>query len=111
MITSARKFVGKHQHIEILKAKAYIMLHQVTYFKGLFVELFQKGLPPFWDEDGKLISQSDYQDLLVRSMLDHKNFEDMTQSLFGKVIIDKLEADFDLVNEFRAIGAQLPSVS
>ena len=51
-----RNVIGKHQHIETTQAKEDIMLHQVKYFKGLFVELFQKGLPSFWDEYGKMSS-------------------------------------------------------
>ena len=81
IITWERKAIGKNHHIESVEAKEDQMLHQVKYFKGLSVELLQKGLPSFWDEDGKLISESEYQDLLVRSRLDHKMFEDMTQYL------------------------------
>ena len=84
VITWDVKFIGKHQHIETVQAKEDIMLHQVKSFKGLFVELFQKGMPPFWDEDGKLISQSEYWDLLVKARLDHKIFEHMTRPLSGK---------------------------
>ena len=80
------------------------MVHQVKSFKGLFVELFQKGLPPFWDEDGKLISQYEYQALLVKVRLDHKKFQDMTKSLSRKFIVDKMVVDFEFINSFRTIG-------
>ena len=53
------------------------MLQQVKSFKGLFIELFQKGLPYFWDKDEKMISQFVNQDLLVKSRLDHRNFKAM----------------------------------
>ena len=43
------------------------MLQWVKSFKGLFLELFQKGIPSFWDEEGKYIPQSDYQTLLVQA--------------------------------------------
>ena len=49
--------------------------------------------------------------MLVKFRLGHKTFEDMTQSLTGKVIVDKLAVDFELVNTFRTIGAQLPPIS
>ena len=35
----------------------------------------------------------------------------MNQSLFGKVIIDKLASEFELVNTFKTIGAQLSPIS
>ena len=35
----------------------------------------------------------------------------MTQSLSGKFVIDKLAVEFELVNTFIIIGAQLPPIS
>ena len=35
----------------------------------------------------------------------------MTQSLLGKVIVDKLAMDFEIVDSFRMIGAKLPPIS
>ena len=102
--------MGKHQRIETIQVKIDIMLHQVKTFKGSFISLFQKCFPSFWEEDGKLISQLEYQALLVKSILDHKFFEDMTQSLSGKVIIDKLAVDFELVTTFKTIGAYMPPI-
>ena len=56
IITWVRNVIGKHHHIESVQAKEGLMSQQVKSFKVLFVNLFQKCLPPFWDEDGKLIS-------------------------------------------------------
>ena len=78
IITWARKVIGKHRHIESFQEKDDNMLQQVKSFKDLFTELFQKGLPSFWDGYGKLISQSEYQALLVKARLDQKKFKDMT---------------------------------
>ena len=77
MITCARKVVEKNQHIETMQAKIDIMQHHVNIFKGSFVSLFQKGLPFLGEEDRKLLTQVEYQDLLVKCRLDHKKFEDM----------------------------------
>ena len=35
----------------------------------------------------------------------------MTQSLSGKVIINKFVMEFDIINTFRTIGAQSPPIS
>ena len=107
IITWASNVLGKHHHIESVQAKVDKMLQQVKSFKGLFIELFKKVMPSFWDEHGKLISQFEYQDLLVKNRLGHKTFEDMTQTLSGNVIIDKLVVDFELVDSFRMFGAKL----
>ena len=59
----------------------------------------------------RIIVKVKIQENTIRSRLDHKNSEDMTQSFSGKVIIDKLVVDFELVHTFRTIGAQLPPIS
>ena len=110
VITWQRNIIGKHHHIEIVQAKANNMLQHVNSFKYLFTELFQKGLPSFWDEHGKLISQSEYQDLLVKATLDHRKFKDMTQSLTGKAIIDKLVVYFEILDLFRIIGGKVTPI-
>ena len=71
------KVVGKHQHIDTVQAKINIMHHQVNIFKGSYVSLFQKCLPSFWEENGRLLSQAKYEDLLVKCRLEHRKFEDM----------------------------------
>ena len=59
----------------------------------------------------RLFCQFEYQAFLIKSKLNHKKFEDMTQSFPGKVIIDKIAMDFELINSFRTIGTQLPPIS
>ena len=111
VITWVRKVVGKHQHIETVQAEIDIMQHQIKIFKGLFVSLFQKGFPSFWREDGKLLSQSGYQELFVICRLDHIKFEDMNQYLLGKIVIDKLAVDFEIIDTFRIVCTRLPPIS
>ena len=111
VITWERKIVGKHHHVESVQAKANQILQQVNTFKDLFTELFQKRIPSFVDEDGKLISQSNYKSLLVQDRLDHRKFEDMTQSLTRKVIIDKLAMDFEIMDSSRMIGSKFSPIS
>ena len=48
---------------------------------------------------------------MVKTRLDHRNFEDMTESLSGKAVIDKLVVDFEIVYSFRMIGAKIPPIS
>ena len=80
-------------------------------FIGLFTQLFQNGLPSFWEENGKIMSQVDYHAQLVICRLDHRKFEDMHQSLSGKTIIENLSMEFEIIDTFRAICAQLPKIS
>ena len=57
MITWEGKVVGKHHHLYIVQAKIDIMQHQVKMFIESFTPLFRMGLPSFWEENGKLLSQ------------------------------------------------------
>ena len=43
--------------------------------------------------------------------MDHKKIEYMTQSLTGKVIIDNLAVDFEILDQFKMIGAKLSLIS
>ena len=43
--------------------------------------------------------------------MDHRKFEDMTQSLTEKVIIDKLVVDFEILDLFIIIGAKIIPIS
>ena len=91
--------------------KIDIMQHQVNMFIWLFTPLFKMGLPYFWEENGKLLSQVEYHAQLVKCRLDHQNFEDMQQSLSRKTIVEKLSVDFEIIDTFRATCAQLPLIS
>ena len=42
--------------------------------------------------------------------MDHRKFEYMYNSLSGKTVIDKLSIDFEIIDTFRPICAQLPVI-
>ena len=60
VISWARKVVGKHQHLDTIHAKIDIMNHQVQLFIDLFTSLLKNGLPFFWEEKGRMFSQTEY---------------------------------------------------
>ena len=106
-ITWERKVVKKYQHLDTVQAKIDIMNHQIKEFIKLFSPLFKRGLPSFWEEKGGMWSQKDYNDRLINSILDHKQFEDMQQSLSGKIVVDKLAEYFEMMFNFKATCAKL----
>ena len=83
----------------------------MSIFKESFLSLFKKGLPSFWEEVGILLSRVEYQALLVKCRLDHMKFEYMSQSLSGQTMIDNIVVDFEIINTFRAVCSQLPTIS
>ena len=42
--------------------------------------------------------------------MDHRKFEDMTQSLTWKVIINKIVVDFEILNQFKMISLKLSPI-
>ena len=48
----AKKFIHKHHLMQTVQDRADEMLSQVNNFKQAFKELFEYGLPSFWDEEG-----------------------------------------------------------
>ena len=61
----SKKFINKHQLMKVVQDKANAMSSQINDFRGAFRELFQDGLPSFWDDEGRLFSQEQYHSLLV----------------------------------------------
>ena len=87
------------------------MSSQIKYFRGAFQNLFDDGLPSFWDDEGRLFSQEQYHSLLVQNRMDHSKFEDLVKGLTGKVIAEKLTEDFEILDRFLIIKKGLPTVS
>ena len=104
--------VNKYHHLETVQAKIDIMHHQIKEFIELFNPLFKRGLPFFWEEKGGMCSQKEHDDRLISCRLDHRKFDDMQQeSLSGKVVIDKLAGDFNMMFEFKATCTKFPIFS
>ena len=107
----AKTFIEKHDMKTNVKDKAKHMQKEVQNFKGTFKDLFEKGLPSFWDGNGKMILKGKYYSLLKEIITDHAKFQDMEKKLKGEVVIEKLKYDFHLLNQFQLIKSTLPPLS
>ena len=87
------------------------MSSQIKYFRANFQNLFDDGLPYFWDDEGWFFSQEQYHSLLVQNRMDHSKFEDLVKGLTWKVIVEKLAEDFEILDRFLIIKKALPAVS
>ena len=63
--------------MKVVQDKANEMSLQINDFRHAFRELFEDGLPSFWDEEGRIFSQEHYHSLLVQNCLDHSKFDDL----------------------------------
>ena len=98
IILWARKFINKHNLVKVVQEKENQMFLEVKDFNKIFQKHFNEGLPPFWDDNGKLFFQEQYHRLLVQDHMDHSKFEELTKALTGKVIIETLTDDFENLN-------------
>ena len=99
----AKKFINKHQLMKVVQDKANKMSSQIKDFRLAFEDLFDDGLPSFWDDEGRLFSQEQYHSLLVQNCMDHSKFEDLVKGLTGKVIVEKLTEDLEILDRFLII--------
>lgn len=58
LIAQAKKYIIKDKMLENTTAKAKYMLHRVGDFRIIFINVFEHGLPNFWDEHGMFLFKS-----------------------------------------------------
>lgn len=93
-----------------VQAKEKQMDKEVKQFKEIQKNLFEKGIPSFWDNNGKLISKDNYDTLLTQVRLDHSKFENLEKGLKGEDIANKLSNDFDVLGQFQVIKSNLSPI-
>ena len=87
------------------------MSSQIKDLRISFKDLFEDDLPAFWVDEGRLFSQEHYHSLLVQNRMDHSKFEDLVKGLTGKIIVEKLTEDLEVLQKFLIIRRGLPTVS
>ena len=93
LIYHARKYIIKDRLLKDMTANANYSLRRVEDFKIIFKDMFEKGLPNFWDEHGLFILENDYQVKLLEKMNDIPNIDQLTSNVKGQDIFDILEND------------------
>ena len=51
-----KNFINKHQLMKVVQDKANTMSSQIKDFRLAFKDLFDDGLPSFWDDEGRIFS-------------------------------------------------------
>ena len=81
IMIQAKRFIGKHDMKENVKAKVEQMQKEVQQLKGTFKDMFEKWIPSFWDGNGKMILKGKYDSLSEEIRIDHAKFQDMEENL------------------------------
>ena len=105
-----QRILTKDEMIKQVRSKCELLQKEVKENYTLLKYLLQKGLPPFWDPENKLLSKRDYSELFVWKRNDHSKFDDLEGSLKGETIVVKLGDIFDLLNIIRRIKFPKPLI-
>ena len=60
LITQAKKYIREEKMLQDTSAKAKYMLRRVNDLRIIFRNVFENGIPNFWDEHGMFLLEIDY---------------------------------------------------
>lgn len=70
----------------VSREKHKLFLKKVQSFRNKFANIFNSGMPSFWDDKGNLISQEYYQALLIQKKSEEDKFEYLDKHMKGSTI-------------------------
>ena len=111
MISQARKYIIKDRLLKEIAAKVNYLLRRVEDFKIIFKEIFEQGLPNFWNEQGLFLSDAKYQEKILEKRNDLSYFNQIISGIKGQGIFDILQKDFNLLFMMRRVVNGLSSVT
>ena len=103
LIAQARKYIIKDRLLKDMTAKENYLLRRVDDFKIIFKDVFEQGLPNFWDEQGLFLSSIEYQVNFLEKRNDLFDINQLTSGIKGQDIFDILEKDFYLLFMMRKL--------
>ena len=102
-ILSPKKYSGLKKY-NLLKTRA-------EQFKNMFKNVFNQGLPNFWDEEGIMVAKNEYLAKLQEKKDDTSSIDKMDPIIKGHHIFEVLDREFFLFYETRKIITSLASPS
>ena len=108
MIVQAKKYIVKEALAKEVFMKAKFLKARAKQFMHAFKNLFDNGLPSFWNEEGIMISESDYFSLSQQKKIDTSSIDQLDPIIKGSHIYDVLYRHFCLYYEARRIVSNLP---
>ena len=111
LIAQAKKYIPKDKMLQDATAKAKYMLSKVDDFKSIFKDVFEHGLPNFWDVHGVFLSENDYQEEFQERRNDVSSFNQHSTVIKGQDILNVLEKDFKLLYIMKETILSLPTIT
>jgi hypothetical protein len=76
-----------------------------------FKDVFEHGLPSFWDEQGLFLSENDYQEVFQERRNDVSSFNQLSAVIKGQDILNILKKDFNLLYMMKEAALSLPPIT
>jgi hypothetical protein len=89
-----KKVLAKRILMQNAENKAHELTGEISAFKKIFSEVINFGLPNFWDGNGYLYPQNNYQKLLDDRRNDDSRFAQLEGPLKGEDVMDMLVGRF-----------------
>lgn len=108
---STKKLIEKNNLLNNVEERVNFIFNKVKYFKVKFYDLFQQGLPSFWDGQQFLMYRKDYEVLFAQQKNEKSKFQDLDKQLKGQIVVNKLIHDFEFLIHFKERVRSLPPLS
>lgn len=86
LLFNAKKYIMKRDIIEVVTEKANFLFQRSKYFKVLFEDLFELGLPFLWNEEGDVLSDVAYLTKLQERVKDTSDIDQLSSIIRGKYL-------------------------
>ena len=110
-IVQAKKYIVKDSLEREVALKENFLKGRTDEFKNMFKNVFNQGLPSFWDEEGTIITENEQLSKLQEKKNDTSSIDKLDPIIKGHDNFEVLDREFFLFYEIKKIIAGLPSPS
>ena len=111
LLFNAKKYIMKRETIKVVTEKANFLFQRSKDFKVLFEDLFELGLPFFWNEEGDMLSAVAYLTKLQERAKDTSDIDQLPSIIRGKGLQEVLSKDFTILHQLRQLNKGFPPLS
>ena len=101
----------KDKMLQNTTGKAKYVLGRVSDFRVIFQNVFEHGLPNFWDEQGMFLSEVNYHEDFHQRKNDTFAFDHLSVVIKGQDIVNILENDSKLLSMMKETVISLPPIT
>ena len=111
LLFNAKKYIIKRETIKEVTKKANFLFQRSKDFKDLFKDLFELGLPFFYNEEGDVLSNVAYLTKLQERAKDASDIDQLSSIIRRKDLHEILSKDFIILHQLRHLNKGFPPLS